>query len=155
MKFRAKNSDFDGNLNGNVPSALDSLTELRVFNVENSMLSGTLPKFGSSPNIEELYFARNDFHGSVPSEYGSRMPNLRTLLLDGNDHLSGPLPSFSPETLSNLKTLRIEKTEISGVIPDDICQLTEDTEDPLYISATCTKVECDCCECFGSSGGIV
>lgn len=89
--------DLGGNgATGTLPSELCALTRLRVLNIDESRLSGTLP----------------DCH-----------TRLRTILLATNPNLSGTLPSLT--RLTTLEELDLSRTRISGTISTALGHLAE------------------------------
>ena len=86
------------------------LTELEYLTLSDNQLTGTIPaELGNLSKLVELWLRYNQLTGTVPPELGE-LVNIRTLSLDGNVELSGPLPeSF---TRLALNYLDLEQTEV-------------------------------------------
>ena len=112
------------NLRGPLPSELGQLTELKVLYLQRNNLFGTLPEsFGNLVHLEYLGLAHNRLSGTVPS------------------HVFGKL--------LRLKTLSLEKNEITGNIRrvDPLCQLKVDVEPPPntpFVRGSLKTVTADC-----------
>ena len=83
------------NLGGRVPESMKFLTGSTV-NLSENNFQGPLPLWSS--NVIKLYLNDNFFSGTIPLEYGERMPKLTDLYLsrnaiNGTIPLSFPLPS--------------------------------------------------------------
>ena len=101
--------DISGNqLTGPIPSFL-CLTKLKVFRAEWNSLSGLLTTF--SPAIVEINLNYNELIGSIPTTFGTNMPNLEYLDISDN-RLTGTIPSFSG--LTKLNVFRAEWNFLSG-----------------------------------------
>ena len=111
------------NLEGEMPSEITHLTELKALSLNDNSLSGSIPpEMGCLTELEWLGLDHNSLLGSIPPEIGD-LTKLRHLHLNGNG-LSGNVP---PEIggLSELKWLRLHDNSLSGNIPPEIGSLTK------------------------------
>ncbi|KAL5545958.1 hypothetical protein UlMin_005645 [Ulmus minor] len=95
--------------------ALSPLDQLRLLDVHNNRLNGTISPLANCTNLKLLYLAGNDFSGEIPPEIFSVKGLLRIDLSDNN--IRGDIPDgFS--RLRSLLTLRLNNNMLSGKIPD-------------------------------------
>ena len=112
------------NLRGYLPSELGQLTQLKVLYLQRNNLVGSLPEsLGNLVHLEYLGVAHNRISGTVPS------------------HVFG--------NLLRLKTVSLEKNEITGIIRrvDPLCQLKVDAEPPPnmpYLGGSLKALTADC-----------
>ncbi|CAL5334618.1 unnamed protein product [Camellia sinensis] len=101
-------------------SSLSSLDQLRLLDLHNNRLNGTLDPIANCTNLKLVYLSGNDFSEAIPSTFSSL---IRLLRLDlSNNNLKGPIPdSFS--NLTRLLTLRLQNNELSGQIPKSLALL--------------------------------
>ena len=91
--------DLGGNgVQGTLPTELGRLSALRVLNIDDSRLSG-----------------------SMPATFWTRMTGLQTILLAGNPQLSGTMPQLG--SLVSLTELDTSRTALSGTLGADIGSL--------------------------------
>jgi hypothetical protein len=104
------------NLRGPI-DALSPLTHLRLLDLHNNRLNGTVSAslLSNCTNLKLLYLAGNDFSGQIPPEISSLNNLLRLDLSDNN--LAGDIPNEISH-LTNLLTLRLHNNAFSGNIPD-------------------------------------
>ncbi|KAK6126357.1 hypothetical protein DH2020_039929 [Rehmannia glutinosa] len=102
------------NLRGPI-AALSSLDQLRLLELRDNRLNGTLAPIANCLNLKHVYLSGNDFSGEIPPELSSLHRLLRLDL--SNNNLRGPIPT-QLSNLSRLLTLRLENNEISGTIPN-------------------------------------
>ena len=137
-----------GNLNGTLPSELNALTQLEVFDISRNTFTGRLPetlpgplqvldlshnKFvGTVPiaswalspvasSLERFHFHHNSFRGNLVTQIGS-FSQLTSLQLT-RSHLSGNLPT-ELGFLSRLSVFDASWNKFSGHIPTWLGQLT-------------------------------
>ncbi|KAK6943947.1 Protein kinase domain, partial [Dillenia turbinata] len=88
---------------------------LRILDLSNNRLNGSLTPLTNCTNLKLLYLSNNDFSGAIPPEFSSLDRLLRLDL--SNNNLRGSIPS-QLETLTRLRTLRLQNNVLSGDIPD-------------------------------------
>ncbi|CAN4121437.1 unnamed protein product [Withania somnifera] len=90
---------------------------LRLLNLRNNRLNGTLKPITQCTNLKLIYLNDNDFSGEIPPEITS----LRRLLrLDvSNNNLVGPIPT-EISSLTRLITLHLQENDLSGTIPKSL-----------------------------------
>ncbi|CAN4096510.1 unnamed protein product [Withania somnifera] len=95
---------------------LIALPGLRVVELANNSLSGTIPEFFFLGALKALYLDGNLFSGEIPKDFFSKMGSLKKIWLSRNK-FSGTIP----ESLANLKylmELHLESNAFSGQIPN-------------------------------------
>lgn len=102
------------NLRGPVDS-LSSLGYLRLLDLHDNRLNGSVAPLSNCTSLELLYLSGNDFSGGIPAEIASLTRLLRLDLSDNN--IRGPIPKELSK-LTALLTLRLQNNELSGKIPD-------------------------------------
>ncbi|KAL8204952.1 hypothetical protein R6Q57_010575 [Mikania cordata] len=109
------------NLRGPLDS-LASLDQLRILDLRNNRLNGTVLPLVNCTNLKLIYLSGNDLSGAISPEISSLTRLLRVDLSDNN--FGGPIPDgFSK--LGRLLTLRLENNEISGEIPQSLSSLSQ------------------------------
>lgn len=146
-------SAYGNNIKGSLFTELGQLTALRTLSLNYNSFSGPMPsEIGLLQRLRlqgTLDLSYNRFSGLIPSEIG--LLGLRALQLQ-NNLLSGALPTeFS--LLTRLNYLRIESNNLSGYIPQEVCQVFFDTY-PIFYSDCTEEIECDCCTycCLDGAG---
>ncbi|KAG8365051.1 hypothetical protein BUALT_Bualt18G0062800 [Buddleja alternifolia] len=112
---------WNNKLTGNVPREIENLTILRNLDLTNNNLTGAglLPRgIGKLYQLEILGLPQNSFTGSIPSEFFN-ISTLRALSLSYNG-LSGSLPTNFGHRLPVLEELYLQRNYLSGSIPDGI-----------------------------------
>ncbi|KAI4380388.1 hypothetical protein MLD38_006584 [Melastoma candidum] len=128
---------YDNVFSGNVPKGLWTLSNLTTLNLHDNMFSGELPTVFSG-SLTHIVINHNKFFGRIPSGLSSArnlqvfdasnnllngtipieltdLPQLNTLLLDGNQ-ISGEIPTFMV-SWNSLGVLNLSGNQISGRIP--------------------------------------
>jgi gliding motility-associated-like protein len=110
---------------GTIPNSIftgDNLKKLRVLNLSNNALTGTIPAaLGGLGEIQIIELSRNQLSGAIPPSLGSAN-SLRQLLLAENN-LTGTIPN----TLGNLDSLvrlNLSRNGLSGNIPAELGNLS-------------------------------
>jgi hypothetical protein len=115
--------DVNTGLSGQIPAFIGDIRTLRSFSVTQASLTGPIPPaLGNLDQMVQLWLYANVLSGAIPSELALR--SLRILQLEGN--------SFS------------------GVMPLEICQLTQFPATMDILGADCDEIGCDrqtCCTC--------
>ncbi len=110
------------NIQGNIPSFIGELHNLKLLDLSYNQFSGPIPEsFQNLTNLESLNLTLNSLSGEIPSWIGD-LPNLQILSLDMNE-FSGQMP-LSITKLSQLKQLTISDNELTGSIPTQIGDLS-------------------------------
>ncbi|MBN2635199.1 MAG: C10 family peptidase [Prolixibacteraceae bacterium] len=129
-----------GCLNGNIPSTITNLKELKELHIANSAvyINPTLLKGNFKSNLPtdinkltnlEWLSLHNALKGTIPSSIGS-LTKLKLLHISqdtlnfGKGDLYGTIPS-TIGNLSNLQTLNITDQQLSGTFPESIKNLQE------------------------------
>lgn len=118
---------------------LSALDQLRLLDLHDNRLNGTVSPLASCKNLKLVYLTRNDLSGEIPQDISYLRRLLRLDLSDNNirgsipteisgltrlltlrlqdNMLSGKIPDFSGK-LSNLKELNLTNNELYGRLPD-------------------------------------
>ena len=108
------------NLDGTLPQSIGQFgSQLRALTIiGNPLLHGTIPStIGNLTHLEALSLAYSQLSGSFPVEILNGMVTNLTVILLGNNALTGPIPSLGWSQLTQLKFLNIENNSFSGSIP--------------------------------------
>ncbi|XP_027176022.1 leucine-rich repeat receptor-like protein kinase PXC1 [Coffea eugenioides] len=109
------------NLRGPIDS-LSSLDQLRLLDLHDNRLNGTLSPLIRCLNLKLLYLSGNDISGEIPPDISSLRRLLRLDL--SNNNLGGPIPSqFS--NFSRILTISLQNNALSGTIPKSLVSLQE------------------------------
>ncbi|CAJ1959366.1 unnamed protein product [Cylindrotheca closterium] len=110
---------YNSELEGEFPSSIRSLQNLRRLSLEHCSLTGTLPEWlYELKELTTLGLGNNLFSGAVPPSIAT-MTNLRSLGLDDNE-LVADLSLFGP--LSNLEYLYLDSNEILGEVSSSLLE---------------------------------
>ncbi|KAL4605734.1 hypothetical protein ACB092_09G051800 [Castanea dentata] len=102
----------------NLRGPLDSLAhldQLRLLDLHNNRLNGTVLPLTNCTNLKLLYLSANDLSGDIPTQIVSLNRLLRLDLSDNN--IRGSIPK-QLSNLTRLLTLRLQNNVLSGSIPD-------------------------------------
>jgi len=139
----------DTNLRGPLSAAVGGLSKLKIFRASNTQLSGTLPtELFSLTNLFTLDLSSAAFTGSLSGLPFSELTNLDAALLSDNG-FTGTIPS-GLEDIPYLKTLELHDNDLSGSIPEELCDRRGDGGlDLKTLSVDCLgdapEVSCTCC----------
>jgi Divergent InlB B-repeat domain len=100
------------NLTGVLPTTLNSLTALQLFNVSGNSLTASLPPLTGMVALQRFRVGNNQLTGSIPTLTG--LTALREFSAQINQ-LSGSIPSLTG--LTALETFEIRENQLSGPIP--------------------------------------
>ena len=104
-------------LTGTIPPELGNLTKLEALSVGGNQLSGEIPSWlGNLSNLRELHLVSNQFSGTIPPWIGD-LP-LRGLYL-GHNRLTGDIPA-ELANLSGLRSLYLAGNNLTGCIPSEL-----------------------------------
>ena len=113
---------WSNDLSGTIPSELSQLTQLEQFAVGGNRLHGTIPDWLSGfHNLSNLHLTTNRFTGPLPAWLGD-LP-LRRLIL-GKNRFEGDVP----EELGNLRGLSalwLGGNNLTGCIPDSLREVPD------------------------------
>lgn len=116
-------SDFDVEIEGEIPKDLGKLSALKELVLDRQGLTGTIPKeLGALTNLTSLSLHYNELEGEIPKELGN-LVLLRSLFLDGNGQLEGEIPKEIGK-LKNLGVLCLGLNRLDGGIPEELGNLT-------------------------------
>jgi len=111
----------ENQLNGNIPSELENLTNLINLNLGINQFTGSIPsELGNLTSLESLNLQSNQFTGNIPSEL-ENLTNLQFLYLNTNQ-LSGNIPT-ELGNLESLQYLNLGINQLSGNIPEELGSL--------------------------------
>ncbi|XP_060192606.1 probable inactive receptor kinase At5g67200 [Lycium barbarum] len=102
-------------LRGTFPTnSLTNLDQLRILNLRNNSLSGTIPDLSGLPNLKTLFLDHNFFSGTFPI---SLLSLHRLVILDlSRNNLTGSLP-VELTVLDRLSYLKLDSNLFNGSIP--------------------------------------
>ncbi|KDO57941.1 hypothetical protein CISIN_1g041479mg, partial [Citrus sinensis] len=130
-------------LEGNIPSELGSLLKFKGLGLANNYFTGPIPHLnmfqvsvysltGSIPiqllnitSMEYFHVSENQLVGELPPHIGFTLPNVRILLLAGNQFF-GNIP-HSISNASKLEWLDFANNSLTGLIPEDLDSLVNCT----------------------------
>ena len=113
----------ENGLKGQLPAALDDLSELTNLTLTKNELSGPIPdSLSRLSRLQRLDLGRNRLTGPLPSWLGN-LSELTNLTLYNND-LRGPIPD-SLSRLSRLRWLDVGGNELTGPVPSWLGNLSE------------------------------
>ena len=154
-------------LTGSIPPEFNLMTDLRILDLDNNSLTGTIPDFtGTEMNYLKLSF--NELTGTLP-DHLFVLPTLASLWLDDNkltgpiplsftsapgltrfdldlNGLTGTIPAIGPGQLTDLYSFSVQRNDLTGAIPQGICDLK--ATGLRHIEADClSEISCpsDCC----------
>ncbi|XP_073065817.1 receptor protein kinase TMK1-like [Primulina eburnea] len=104
------------NLEGSLPSNLNKLASLQVFEVMKNHLTGPLPSFAGLSSLQSLLLSNNNF-SSIPSDFFNGLNSLQDVFLEYNPLDSWVIPE-SIKAASTLQTFSATGTNLSGFLPD-------------------------------------
>jgi Leucine-rich repeat (LRR) protein len=113
-------------LNGTIPTEIGHLSNLKDLGFSDlALLTGTLPtQMYELTNLERFIMVSVEIHGHfLQNARISQLSNLRSLVVT-NSHLSGTLPT-ELGLLTELEELRIAYSYMTGTIPSELGRLTK------------------------------
>jgi len=124
---------------GGLPASLGQLTNLKSFSCSYCGLTGPLPSELANTQIDRLWLFGNRLSGRIPNSWGTGLRNLQYLYLESN--------------------------ELTGSVPDSLCDLRNTNNGGGKLSllgldcdttiGDSTTVSCPCCTCCGPMCGNV
>lgn len=108
-----------------LPSVIENLSKLRVFDVSTNYITGTFPKFRNLPFLEDIFLFDNHFTGSLSEDAFDEITtaSIRRLYLQQNLFI-GTLPSWIYK-MKNLVDLELHHNQFSGTLSQSIINLKE------------------------------
>ncbi|KAF8085676.1 hypothetical protein N665_0652s0004 [Sinapis alba] len=106
----------ENKLEGEIPSDVAKLTQITGIYLHQNNFSAVFPSaIYNLSSLRGLSLANNHFSGCLRSDFGILLPNLRSLILGGND-LTGSIPA-TLSNISTLHTLGLHENSLTGSIP--------------------------------------
>ncbi|PAN43187.2 hypothetical protein PAHAL_8G236300 [Panicum hallii] len=106
----------ENNLQGSIPESLARIQVLQELDMAYNNLSGAVPqKLYNKTSLSELGLGVNQLVGRIPSDIGNTLPNIETLVMEGNK-FEGPLP-VTLVNASKLQALELRDNAFTGVVP--------------------------------------
>ena len=103
------------NMEGNIPSSIGNLANLKSLELSFNKLNGTIPsEIGKLSKLELLALNGNNLNGKIPSSIGD-LSALKELHLSSNK-LNGVIPT-PIGNLAKLEILNVFDNELSGTLP--------------------------------------
>ncbi|XP_049404421.1 receptor protein kinase TMK1-like isoform X2 [Solanum stenotomum] len=106
----------DQGLKGSLPSNINTLSELQVFEVQRNTFTGPLPSFSGLNSLQSILLNGNGFT-SIPNDFFQGMTNLQSVYLDSNPFSSWTVPE-SLKSATSLQIFSAYYANITGKIPD-------------------------------------
>ena len=121
--------DFSGTPMTSIPSVIYDLSNLGSLRWDNGQLTGSIPpEIGNLTKLTQLLLQHNQLTGSIPPEI-TNIEDLHYLTLN-NNKLTGEIPLGiwyinSDELFGSYNKLRLQlqNNQLSGVIPEEVCDL--------------------------------
>ncbi|CAD6268728.1 unnamed protein product [Miscanthus lutarioriparius] len=114
------------NFQGAIPSSLGMIPSLEQLDLTFNNLSGTVPaSLYHKTTLTYLAVGTNRLSGQIPYDIGFTLPNIQTLILQGN-HFQGQIPA-SLGNATNIQVLDLRDNSFQGTIPSfgNLSSLTE------------------------------
>ncbi|XP_004250411.2 receptor protein-tyrosine kinase CEPR2 [Solanum lycopersicum] len=108
-------------LSGNLPSELADCANLKVLNVTDNNMNGTIPDLSRLAKLEVLDLSNNCFSGQFPAWFG-KLTSLVALGLGGNEYDEGKLPDLFGK-LKKVYWLFLAGSNLTGQIPESIFEM--------------------------------
>ncbi|CAB9513811.1 Leucine Rich Repeat [Seminavis robusta] len=134
--------ELDGNaFSGYIAPVYQYLPRLERINLTSNAFTGTLPEeLVYATNLAYAGLGHNQYHGEIPSSFGI-LTALEGLDVSGMEGIHGTLPS-ELGTMVALRQLDITGTNITGVVPEAVCDLVPEG---LVLKIDCDKDDLQCC----------
>eukprot|EP00271_Cylindrocystis_brebissonii_P002956 TRINITY_DN136_c0_g1_i1.p1 TRINITY_DN136_c0_g1~~TRINITY_DN136_c0_g1_i1.p1 ORF type:complete len:1383 (-),score=197.11 TRINITY_DN136_c0_g1_i1:1351-5499(-) len=125
-------------ISGPIPD-LSPMSALKILDLSNNLLSGTLPLslLGPQNSLNGLYLAYNNISGEIPPEFGELMLNssyysdyyemevtFGQIDLSYNQ-LSGPIPKELGMLGQGVEMLLLQHNKLNGTVPETLSNLTQ------------------------------
>jgi hypothetical protein len=131
-----------------IPDCIGSLQKLRVLDVQNLGLVGSLPKL-TSPDLQFLEVSRNTLTGNLATTPWEDLSKLEYLVIYGNS-MTGTIPA-SIGKIPGLKLGAFDSNDFTGSMPKEICDLTATSLENIQsdCNGATPEVTCTCCTFCG------
>lgn len=96
-------------------TSLSSLDQLRLLDLHDNRLNGTVSPLANCTNLRLVYLAGNDLSGEIPKQISLLKRVIRLDLSDNN--IRGVIPR-EILGLTRILTIRLQNNELTGRIPD-------------------------------------
>ncbi|KAM3212262.1 hypothetical protein ACQJBY_065376 [Aegilops geniculata] len=106
----------DNNFQGRIPMSIGNIPYLQVLDLTYNFLSGTVP--GTLYNMSALTYlgmGTNILEGQIPYNIGYTLPNIQTLIMQGNQ-FQGQIPTSLANT-TNLQMIDLRENQFHGIVP--------------------------------------
>ncbi|KAG8656237.1 hypothetical protein MANES_04G110400v8 [Manihot esculenta] len=107
-------------LSDTIPLQLCNMVSLRILDLSENRLHGSLPSCFNSPWLQFLFLQKNSLSGSIPYVL-STSPSLVALDLRDNK-FTGNIPTWIDQ-LSELRVLSLGGNPLGGHLPEQLCEL--------------------------------
>ncbi|KAI3447103.1 hypothetical protein Pfo_003768 [Paulownia fortunei] len=116
---------------GEIPANLSKCSKLQVLSLSYNRFSGSIPReIGNLRQLQILYLGANNFTGEIPEELGN-ITTLKELDMPGN-HFTGSITAKT-FNISSLQYINIARSNLSGVLPADMCSNMKQLEE-VYLN---------------------
>jgi Leucine-rich repeat (LRR) protein len=110
-----------GNNFSSIPAMLQNMTDLTTLDLSGMQLAGSPPAWlGQLQTLKVLRLSNNNLQGPLTDwlNENHRLIELKTLALDGNIGITGPLTAAAIRLLAKLQTLNLNDVGSFGAFPD-------------------------------------
>ena len=122
---------------GYVNPVFHVLPQLEILNLTSNAFANDVPhQLQHTPKLQYLGMGHNQWYGTLPTELAA-LTDLKEMHWQGNANIIGSIPTEFGALIS-LQQLDIGQTQITGRVPEVLCQLAP----ILHVVANCSQVEC-------------
>jgi Leucine-rich repeat (LRR) protein len=132
-------NDTDNGTNNDTPNSISALNQLRIFDVYDNDLTGTLPEgLADLVHLRSLILSKNQFHGKVPAFVNDELVMLEQFWINFND-FTGTIPAFDKQP--SISKLYLNGNSFTGEIPANFLEAamtgpegSATSDDPIMIN---------------------